>query len=896
MNELYLKLREEDEFLNHLFAENKDNYLNIFYLINRIVNNIKEDTIIVTPNKRELAYITSIYSALNFFYKNYQNQFENFEQWLKPGQYVSLVSSGRQTGVIYKYLGKEKNNIKLESVPKKNKNINYSKTTIIQKIDTILQFAPTSRTTNKGSAKDISFIPKNLSIPEIDKLLKINSYKNPILYENKIILLNNSVERFEKFYSSAIFKKDDKDYNINKLISFGSIEPEGNIEDAEVISEDRTIEKNLIVTSNTSNIYNYLSKNNNTKIIIGSEIKKISNTANFLQYKQIKNLKNKSNFLIFADDNDFEEIQELKKKTSINVFKLFDKDLKHFDTLEKITKKIFNTENEIIDDINTKINKNIIDINVGNETFERIDQCFDNINSNLFSEDEQTKEDIKSILVPINNLRFRLRDHIFGFEKELSDDFELILRDFSTELKSRKGQFNHKIYDNLAKIVSLFNTLPKDGLNIFEDRIKNFHEILKINNPIDTIVYSYNLERKKYYESNIKKKFNLEFKAITSKNSKKRYKNLIIPSEIVSKDIVKLINNSNYQNLYFLGSTNLIRKINKIKDDQINKWKNLIISENKKIELLNIDVKFKDFLLNETIVVKNNPTNIKNNLQDIEEFLFDNANDIDFKDDGSIEKNVATIPVKLYGDRYVYLTENFDTEILNPILDPYSFKRDKIKKNAIEIVEDDILLLRDSSDQDILDKETLLLYDLDLSFKEFKDTALGLRQEILKSFGVARSLDGTVKSVDLTNFKKCLNRAGYKGSSQTIRLIASGITGCPDDIEDLKKMLKACEFGKPDTYKYDINLVNKIFSFNRKYKNLRIQAGRNITPKIYDALRANPNISFDGDPLRVDYNNDGSISLGVDISEKPEAWIVQVQQTYGEKRVHKNYNSTNTLI
>ena len=190
----------------------------------------------------------------------------------------------------------------------------------------------------------------------------------------------------------------------------------------------------------------------------------------------------------------------------------------------------------------------------------------------------------------------------------------------------------------------------------------------------------------------------------------------------------------------------------------------------------------------------------------------------------------------------------------------------------------------------------MLLYDLDLSFKEFKDTALGLRQEILKSFGVARSLDGTVKSVDLTNFKKCLNRTGYKGSSQTIRLIASGITGCPDDIEDLKKMLKACEFGKPDTYKYDINLVNKIFSFNRKYKNLRIQAGRNITPKIYDALRANPNISFDGDPLRVDYNNDGSISLGVDISEKPEAWIVQVQQTYGEKRVHKNYNSTNTLI
>ena len=70
MDELYLKLRKEDDFLNHLFGENKDNYLNIFYLINRIINNIKEDTIIVTPNKREIAYITTIYSSLNFFYKN----------------------------------------------------------------------------------------------------------------------------------------------------------------------------------------------------------------------------------------------------------------------------------------------------------------------------------------------------------------------------------------------------------------------------------------------------------------------------------------------------------------------------------------------------------------------------------------------------------------------------------------------------------------------------------------------------------------------------------------------------------------------------------------------------------------------------------------------------------
>ena len=90
--------------------------------------------------------------------------------------------------------------------------------------------------------------------------------------------------------------------------------------------------------------------------------------------------------------------------------------------------------------------------------------------------------------------------------------------------------------------------------------------------------------------------------------------------------------------------------------------------------------------------------------------------------------------------------------------------------------------------------------------------------------------------------------------------------------------------------------MEKIYNYNRKYKNLRIQAGRNITPKIFNALRSNSEISFDGEPLRVDYNNDGSLSLGIDMSEKPEGWIVQVQKTFGEKRVLKNYNSTNTLI
>ena len=53
--------------------------------------------------------------------------------------------------------------------------------------------------------------------------------------------------------------------------------------------------------------------------------------------------------------------------------------------------------------------------------------------------------------------------------------------------------------------------------------------------------------------------------------------------------MVKLINNSNFKNLYFLGSNNLIRKLNLIKDNQVNKWKNYIIDEIEKTKLLNVN-------------------------------------------------------------------------------------------------------------------------------------------------------------------------------------------------------------------------------------------------------------------------------------------------------------------
>ena len=54
-------------------------------------------------------------------------------------------------------------------------------------------------------------------------------------------------------------------------------------------------------------------------------------------------------------------------------------------------------------------------------------------------------------------------------------------------------------------------------------------------------------------------------------------------------------------------------------------------------------------------------------------------------------------------------------------------------------------------------------------------------------------------------------------------------------------------------------------------------------------------IDFDGKPLRVDYNSDGSINLGSNITDEPEAWIVEVFNNYKVFKEKKN-NLLNKVI
>ena len=158
-----------------------------------------------------------------------------------------------------------------------------------------------------------------------------------------------------------------------------------------------------------------------------------------------------------------------------------------------------------------------------------------------------------------------------------------------------------------------------------------------------------------------------------------------------------------------------------------------------------------------------------------------------------------------------------------------------------------------------------------------------MKKIITESFG---------ENININKFKEILLKFNYIKDIQTIRNIASGNTMCPN-INDLIKILKACSFNCPD-YLFSKDEASNIYNYATQYKILRGKAGRSIKPKIFDALKK-MDIDFDGKPLRVDYNSDGSINLGSNITDEPEAWIVEVFNNYKVFKEKKN-NLLNKVI
>lgn len=232
INQLFKKIANEDEtfeFLkNHYYKINNEKYSpefqNIFPFLNKILLNLKSDLIIVTPNKKELAFLTGIFSSLFFFKNKFNERYENFKNWLLVGSNVKLCSSEKETGKVYKYLGPSneiKNNIKLGSVNGKFNFIDFP-------VNTIFQLCPTNLEKPAGDGKKIP-IPK---LKDIDFFLGINGYGNPLLYEDRIVILTNTYKSFDNFLNKEkiIHKNFEIENYYGELISCAKLNKDGSFE------------------------------------------------------------------------------------------------------------------------------------------------------------------------------------------------------------------------------------------------------------------------------------------------------------------------------------------------------------------------------------------------------------------------------------------------------------------------------------------------------------------------------------------------------------------------------------------------------------------------------------------------------------------------------------------
>ena len=913
-NDIINKLYNDDILLNeiidgHLIKLSENNKYEkisiskIFSLINKIIQNLQNDIIFVTPAKKEIAYLSSILTSLTFYKKNFQDKLNNFENWLTPGTNVMLCASGDETGKVYKFLGKKDDCfISIGSLLDKSIKIDH-------RIDTLLQLSPVKESLIKDS-----MIGKRGYIPKptkslIDDFLNIKSYDNPMLCKNSVVVLTNFYSSFENFLNSEILiSRNDTSQvsNLADIVKSGQIDENGNI-------NSHSVEPLMVYTKDLGSIYEFSSKTNDEKIIICDDIKKLN--ENFPIIQQIKNNNKNFKFLIFAEEHEYEYVQTFTEKNSTEIWKFSKNEIKIF--FDQIKYDDFLLKDSFSGKLYLKnknhLSKKDIYLETEDTIFNLIDSKIKSLIKKIYNYEETKKNIIKDLISKLRTRMYELRDHIFGFPSELKEQTSLEINLYFTKLNSMESYLDSEVFDDLIEIGNTFKSIKMDNTNIFDKRLDEFHENLKLR-EIDSkgsyAVLTYNPERKIYYKENIKNRWGIDANVINSIDNIRPFKSLIVPSELVQSKITKLLLNDNFENVYFIGSKSLKEEINAVKNNLFNRWLNLSMNNEKKCEILEIDKKYINSFFQ--------PEQPKpRQLYDHEAFFKTNdfskyTNNIANSEN---EEDVIKVPAFLTifnGDCYALATESFSFKVFNSVFDPSAFdkKAKIIKKDFKSIKLGDIVLMRYKADSDALDHEAILRLNNDKEkyFKIKEDTkkipeiinkCLKSAHDAFNSEHVKKKLPSTRKS--LLNY--CLKKVNYtKGVNNVLSLSdLDGGTICPRSPEDLKKIFKACEIicseFDTDAYIYDEKETLKIFQNAKLYKSIRQSAGFNLSRKLDDALiKEARNIEFDGDPLRVDYVN-GNIIFGSSSAGKPEGYIVQVNN-YEEPRNLKESKAslTNRLL
>tara|TARA_B100000579_G_scaffold237781_1_gene195025 strand:+ start:415 stop:3183 length:2769 start_codon:yes stop_codon:yes gene_type:complete len=912
-SEIVKKLRAEDNLLNEILNvhfvrlnENSEkkygkiSISNIFSLNNKIIQNLKDDIILVLPAKKEIAYLSSIFSSLAFYKKNFQDRLDNFEKWLIPGTNVMLCSSGEETGKVYKFLGKKDDNlISIGSLLDKSINIEH-------RIDTLLQLSPIKENLIKNSMiGKKGFIPKPTK-SLIDEILNIKSYDNPMLCKNKVIILTNFFSVFEKFLNTEILLNNanqaNNDASLSDIIKSGQIDENGNI-------NAHSVEPLMIYTKELGSVYEFSSKTEDEKIIICDDIKKLN--ENFPIIQQIKDNNKNFKFLIFAEENEYDYVQTFHEKNNTEIWKFSTNEIKTF--VDQIEHEDFNLNFSFPGRAYLKhknhISKKDFYLETEDTVFNSIDSKIKSLVNKIYNYDEVKKNSIRELISGLRTKMYELRDHIFGFPEELKEQTNLQIDLYFKKLNSMESYLDNELFDDLIEIGNIFKSIQMVNNNIFDKRLKELHENLKLreNDSKDNYaVLTYNPERKIYYKENIKNRWGIEANVINSIDNIKPFKSLIVPSELVQSKITKLLLNDNFENIYFIGSKSLKEEMNAVKNSLFNRWLNLTMNNERKCEILDIDKKYIN-----SFFIPDQPKPKK--LNEYENFF--KINDLSRYTDSIIEDQNDEEAIKLpafligfNGDCFALATESFSFKVFNSFFDPSAFdKKPKIiKKDYQSIKFGDIVLLRHDSDSVALDHEAILVLNNDkekyFKIKEKTKKIPNIINRCLKSAYDAFNSEHIKKKLPRTRtslLNYVLRKANYtKGVNNVLSLsdLDRG-TICPRYSQDLKKIFKACEiicteFGT-DAYSYDEQEFLEIFDDAKEYKSIRQSAGSKLSNKLDEALKKEAkNLEFDGDPLRVDYV-DGNIIFGSESAGKPEGYIVQVNN-YEEPRTLKEEKASKT--
>jgi len=895
-----IKDQQKEEVLKDLYFNKKNTSQqidNIFFLINKIFLNLEKDLIIVFPSKKELSYISAIICALNEYKKDFQSILENFQKNLIPNCYVSYVSGDEENGKIYKYKGVSNypDLIELETIPYgKNK-----ASTISQKIN-LFQLCPLGvvKNLNKFNIGKGKKFPRLNSDILLDQLLNIKSLGNPFFSRNKIISLTQFNYDYEEFLKSKTItnkKLNNNFYKNIELLTYGKINQEGQIEtklfknDNNATPLNEKIEPLLLATSNINYLYNYLNQRKEDSIIFSDSIKKLQD--NLTVFKQIKHLEFNHKFIIFAEEYEYETVSAFSKANGIDVWKFEKSEIENL--IEPFS---LNFDTDIATDrfttsCNIYLEKKINYIDVGDDIFNNLDNLFNKFRTHIAKEDDETKEIIKDILKPLQNLNYKLRDHIFGFPQKLIEESESNLNSTRQNFKSRENILPEVFVDNFNFLMSEFATLLEKKDIIFVNRINEFFKIIEedSNALTKSATLTYNPERKIYYQKNIEEKTNFKnCNLISSINSKRYFEKLIVPSEIISSSIEKLILSNQYKNICFLGGKKLQSRINEIEDNIFYRWSSFNLTKETKCKILNIKEEYKNLLQTSEENRFFNKNKIVTNFN-IENFLSSGDPIIKTELDENNDNNIDITPVIFYGDAFSLISDEFSIEVFNEYFEDLHSDNDPkvIYKNIAQLETGDIIFIRGSSDKELVTAETINLIGNENSYNLLRNEANEWYKIILKCFDNQK---------DLKVFRNFINKINKNISKEVIKSAWNNSVTCPQQSETLVSILKACELKDINKYKFDNDEANKIFKSANKLKTLRQQAGRNITTKIIEALKDKEKIEYDGNPIRLDYTSEGKLLLGNNLNSIPEAWIVTVQKIYKDKKKSKQSQSNKVLF